>query len=110
MSKKKKKNKYIIIDQSRGSVWRCGEHEDREPKYVVHHNYRETSEFIGKEEQALKVEKFNKICDELFLCELCWETEWYLNDTRYDDGGNADFTSLEINEYKGKEFTHLSDI
>lgn len=103
-----KPNTHLVINQTKGNPMECHIHPNRKPQYVAHVNIQDTEEYTGRNKG--KVQKYSKICDEVFLCGDCWELDYYLNDARYDDGGVADFTSLYIRDYHKKSFTYLKDL
>ena len=110
----------LLINIRWGAPSACYNHPDKRAVYVVHENYRpldlrefykvyHEDEFPRSQQREMR-RKHPKQADEKFLCRSCW-AEIYNNELRYDaETGQADFTSIGMENWKRRDYRLVEDV
>ena len=110
----------LLIDHQWGSPSTCSHHSDRRASWVIHQNFepldlRDYYRQYGEEEfprtQQRAMRKVHpKQCEERFVCVECHRSMYLGDGRRYsDETGQADFTSIEVEVWKKKNYKSVED-
>ena len=115
----KKKWMKLLIGYTWGSPSNCSHHSDRNATFIIHEKfepldlrdyYRQYGEQEFPRAQQRAMRKIHpKQADERFVCTDCHRSTYLGDGMRYDEDGQADFTSVELEVWRKKDYRKVED-
>jgi hypothetical protein len=112
----KKKRGVLVVVNRWGNPTSCTKCGISEVTRVVHEDIdwislKDYIEELDSDQRSALRKRHPKQCDEKFLCEACFQKDYYNNDERYDPYTHqADFTTVYIRDWKNKEYLTIDEV